>query len=246
MKASTPRSLMFSAALALAGISASHAQDVVMQKDGQRREGVVTAVRADAIRLKVGPVETAIPLANVQSVEMAAPADYQAAIASWLNGNAAVTLAKLEPLVQKFKGLPTGWAERACSLLPEVYLAEGRTADADAALADFQKLYPGSAASSDLLLARLAISKKDFETARQKLLPIVEAAKKTMLPSGSEAVSHSQALVLMGRVQEASGEKSEALENYLLVATIFKNDPSSATQAAERASALEEEKIIVP
>jgi hypothetical protein len=56
----------------------------------------------------------------------------------------------------------------------------------------------------------------------------------------------SQALCLMGEIQEGAGEKSEALGNYLLVTTIFKNDPSSSTRAAARAEALEKEKVIVP
>jgi predicted Zn-dependent protease len=246
MKASIPRLWFVAAALLVTPFSLIKAQDVVVQKDGQRREGEITGVKADAIRIKIGPVETAVQLANVQSVEKVAPADFDAANEFWRAGNAAGALAKLEPLTQKFSGLPTPWAERATSLLPELYISQGRAADAETAFKNFQKLYPGAGSSSELLLARLAIAKKDFVTARAKLAPIVEAAKQTKLPAGTDAVAMSQALCLLAEIQEADGEKSEALGNYLLVTTLFKNDPSSATRAATRAEALEKEKIIVP
>jgi predicted Zn-dependent protease len=246
MKASIPRSWFVAVALLLVPFNLLKAQDVIVQKDGQRREGEITGVKADAVRIKIGPVETAVPMANVQSVEKVAPADFDAANELWRAGNAAGALAKLEPLTQKFSGLPTPWAERATSLLPELYISHDRAADAETAFRNFQKLYPAAGSSSDLLLARLALAKKDSVTARAKLAPILEATKQTKLPAGSDAVAMSQALCLMGEIQEDAGEKSEALGNYLLVTTIFKNDPSSATRAATRAEALEKEKVIVP
>jgi hypothetical protein len=246
MKASIPRFWFVAVALLLVPFNLLKAQDVIVQKDGQRREGEITGVKADAVRIKIGPVETAVPMANVQSVEKVAPADFDAANELWRAGNAAGALAKLEPLTQKFSGLPTPWAERATSLLPELYISQSRAADAEAAFRNFQKLYPAAGSSSDLLLARLALAKKDSATARAKLTPLVEAAKQTKLPAGADAVAMSQALCLMGEIQEDAGEKSEALGNYLLVTTIFKNDPSSATRAATRAEALEKEKVIVP
>ena len=93
-------------------------------------------------------------------MEKAAPADFNAANELWRAGNAAGALAKLEPLTQKFSGLPTPWAERATSLLPELYISQGRAADAEIAFKNFQKLYPGAGSSSELLLARLAVAKK--------------------------------------------------------------------------------------
>jgi predicted Zn-dependent protease len=243
MKSSIPRILL---AASLLAAPCAMAQNVVTSKDGMKREGLVTGVRGGAVRIKVGPAETAIPLANIQSVDMPEPAEYTAAVEAWQKGDAAAALSKLEPVVSNFEGLPVGWAERAASLLPEIFLAEDRAADAEKALAKFQQLYPDSASSSDLLLARMAISKNDFSTARGKLEPIVSEARQTLLPAGPKAAAMSQALFLMGQVHESAGEKSEALENYLLVTTLFKNDPSSVSRAADRVRVLEEEKILVP
>ena len=246
MKASPPRILAFIVSMAACSFATSHAQDAVVQNDGKTSNGVITGVRADAVRIKIGPVETAVPLKNVKSVTMAAPADYAVIIAAWSKGDAAATITKLLPLVQTFKGLPTPWAERACSILPEVYLTINKLTEAEVALAEFQKLYPKSVSSSQLLLARLSLSKKDFIGAKARLEPLVKEAKATKLPKGSEAVTYSQALLLMGNVLEQSDQKPEALENYLLVTTIFNKDNASAAQAEVRAKALAEEKVIVP
>ena len=62
----------------------------------------------------------------------------------------------LAPLAQNFKGLPTIWAQRASALLGEVYLAASQTDKAEAAFADFQKLYPDAGSSVDVGLAELA------------------------------------------------------------------------------------------
>ncbi|MFM8364060.1 MAG: hypothetical protein ACKOAS_02805 [Verrucomicrobiota bacterium] len=245
MKASIPRVLL-AAAMGAAFLADLSAQDSITTKDGQIREGAITGVRAGAVRIKIGPAETSVPLANIRAISMAEPADYTAAIEAWQKGDAASALAKLEKLAATFEGLPVPWAERACSLLPEVYLSEGRTADAEKAFAKFQQLYPASGSSSDLLLARMAISKNDFDAARAKLEPLVASARQTLLPAGSEAASMSQALFLMGQVHENSGNKPEALESYLLVTTLFKNDPASVARAAERARVLSDEKILVP
>ncbi|MEI8293793.1 MAG: hypothetical protein WCG66_07350 [bacterium] len=246
MKASIPRFCFATATCLVLSTWTATAQDVIVQKDGQLREGEITGVKPDAIRIKIGPAETAVPLANVQTVRKAAPTDFDAANSLWQSGNAAEALAKLEPLAQKFSGLPTPWAERASSMLPELYIALGRTSDAETSFQNFQKFYPKAGSSSELLLARLAVAKKDLSTARARLEPLVQAAKQTKLPAGAEAVTMSQALCLMGEVQQQTGEKPEALENYLLVTTLFKNDPASLSRAAIRAEALQKEKVIVP
>jgi len=222
------------------------AQDVVVLQDGQRREGVITGVRAGQVRIKVGPAETGVPLDKVASVEKAAPEAFAKATSEWASGNAASAFAGLKPLADSFKGLPTPWAQRSLSMLAEVLLAQGKPTEADAVLNEFRTLYPDSSSSLDLLLAQLALSRKDAEGARQKIEPLAKAAREAKLPGGSESAVQSQALFLMGQVEEASGDKSRALENYLLVTTIFNDDPKSTASAAERASALEREKVLVP
>jgi len=217
-----------------------------VQKDGQRREGQILGLKSGAIRIKIGPAETGIPMANVASVTMAAPKAYTDALALWQKGDAAKTLPVLAPLVENFSGLPTPWAERACALLGEVYLAASQVDKAEAAFADFQKLYPDAGSSVDIGLAELAIAKKDYDGARAKLVPIVEKAKATKLPDSDTSAVYGQALYLLGQVQESSAENAEALENYLLAVTLFHEDQAVVAKAAERANALKEKNVIVP
>jgi len=246
MKASvSPAAVVFAFLLGFTAASAQ-AQDVVVQKDGQRREGQIQAVKSGALRIKIGPAETGIPMANVASVIMAPPKDFDEALALWNKGDAAKALAKVRPLVEKYPALPTKWAERAAALLGECLLGTGDVAGAEAAFANFQRDYPAAGSSADVGLARLAVEKKDYATARAKLAPIVEAARKTPLARPGDSAVFGQALYLIGRVQEAAGENSEALENYLLAANLFREDLFSAARAAERAAALKEKNVIVP
>lgn len=247
MKASvSPTAVLLALVFPLCGVASGLAQDAIVQKDGQRREGQIVAVKGDAIRIKIGPAETGIPLASVASVTMAAPKAFDDAIGAWQRGDAARTLATLGPLVETFNGLPTPWAERASALLGEVYLSANQVEKATAAFAAFQKLYPNAGSSADVGLARLALASKDYATARAKLVPIVDKAKSTKLPAPGESAVFGQALFLLAQVQESSAENPEALENYLLVGTIFSEDQSVVAKAEERAKALKEKGVIVP
>lgn len=247
MKASVSPAVAIFALLTLPCLGlATLAQDVVVQKDGQQRPGQITGVKDNILRLKVGPAETGIPMANVASVSMAAPKAFDETLTAWQDGDTKKTLSLLTPLVAGFNGLPTKWAERASALLGEAFLSAGQIDKAAAAFADFQKAYPNAASTADVGLARLAIEKKDFSTARGKLMPIVEKAKAMKLPESGECAVYGQALYLLGLVQEASAENSEAMENYILVTTLFHEDKAVTQKARERASALAEKKVIVP
>jgi len=245
MKASVSPAIAIFALMAVSCLGAA-AQDVVVQKDGQRLDRQIIGVKDNVLRVKVGQAETGIPMANVASVIMAPPKACEEALAAWQGGDAKKTLSLLAPLVTSFNGLPTTWAERSSALLGEVFLAAGQMDKAEAAFADFQKAYPNATSTADVGLARLAMEKKDFSTARAKLMPIVEQAKATKLAGAAEGAVFGQALLLLGMVQEASAENSEALENYLLVTSLFHEDKAVTQKAGERANALAEKNIIVP
>lgn len=246
MKASASRSFLLLAPFLCALAQSVLAQDAVVQKNGQTRDGQILGVRGDAIRIKIGPAETSIPMKDVASVSMAPPKGFHDAVAAWQKGNPTATLAILKPFVENFQGLPTQWAEQASALLGEVYLVAGQVAEAEKSFGAFQKNYPNAGSLADVGLARLALEKKDFSAAREKLAPITDAAKSVKLPGSGESAVFGQALYLMGLVQEASAENSEALENYLLVTTLFHEDKAVVAKAAERANFLKEKNVIAP
>jgi tetratricopeptide (TPR) repeat protein len=222
------------------------AQDTVVQKDNQRREGQILAVTDGTLKIKIGPAETGIPMANVASVMKAPPKGYEDALAAWQTADANRTLLLIKPVVDTFRGLPTPWAERASALLGEVYLALDQVPAAEAAFAAFQKAYPQAGAAADIGLARLAVTKKDYAAAKAKLVPIVaEAEKVTIAPAGKNA-AYGQAFYLMGVVRESEGQLPEALRDYLSAVALFHEDKAIVAKAQERANVLIEKKVIVP
>ncbi len=246
MKASVSPVAALAAFLLALAVQGGVAADTIVQKDGQRREGEILGVRADAVRFKVGPVETGIPLASVASVQMEPPKGFQDALSTWQKGDANAAIAQLKPLVDTFQGLPTKWAARASALLGEAYLAAGNVPAAETAFASFQKSYPSDAELATVGLAALDVAKKDFSAAREKLAPLVEQARGIQSPRPGQSATLGQALFLMGQVHESAGENPEALENYLLAVTVFREDEAVVAKAQQRATQLGQKNVAVP
>ena len=223
------------------------AQDFIVQKDGQRREVEILGVINGKLKIKVGPAETSIAMDQIASVTKDPPKAYEDAIKAWQEGNANQTLSFLKPVVEAFRGLPTEWAERAAALLGDVYLSLGQLPGAESAFAEFTKSYPNATSLSDIGLARLAVSKKDFATAKARLLPIVSEADKVMAAPAGKSAAYGQAFYLMGMVHESEGAYPEALRDYLSAVTLFHDDRAVVAKAQDRADVLVKEKqVIVP
>lgn len=246
MKASVSPVAALAGAVSALVLAASAQADVIVQKDGQRREGEITSVQGGNIRLKVGPAETAVPLTNVASVSKDAPKAFNDALKVWETGEPKAAVAALKPFVDRFIGLPTPWAARAAALLGDAYLAAGDIPSAEASFAAFQRNYPDDVQLATVGLAGLAVAKKDFSSARDKLAPIVDIAYKTTIAPSGDSATFGKALFLMAQVNEAAGENQEALRNYILASTVFREDEAIAAKSGERAKALEAEKVVVP
>jgi tetratricopeptide (TPR) repeat protein len=247
MNASASRRCWLALATLWGTLSMLIAQDFIVQKDGQRREGEILGVVDGKLKIKVGPAETGIAMEQVASVTKAAPKEYEEAIQAWQEGNANKTLSLLKPVVVAFRGLPTEWAERAAALLGDVYLSLDQLPAAEGAFADFATSYPNATSLSEIGLARLAVSKKDFAAAKAKLLPIVSEADKVVAAPAGKSAAYGQAFYLMGLVHESEGAYPEALRDYLSTVALFHDDRAVVAKAQERADVLVKEKqVIVP
>lgn len=240
----SPRASFFAALCCM--VVTAVAQDAVTLKTNVRTEGQILSVVNNGIKIKVGPVETSIPLAQVASVTMKAPKAYDDALASWKAGDAQKTLTQLKPVVDSFRGLPTLWAQGASALLGEVYLSLNQVPAAETAFADFQKAYPTATSMADIGLARLAVSKNEFPAAKAKLAPIIEESKKAILAESGKSATYGQAYYLMGLVLESENALPEALQSYLSTVTLFYEDQAVAAKAQERADNLVKKQVIVP
>jgi len=247
MKASvSPWAIFAAVGLAVISTIPASGQDVLVLTNGQRREAKITGIDGDKIKFKAGPVESSLPLAQIQSVTMEAPKEFQQALEKWQAGDAAGTLKILTPLVTTFRKVPAPWAELASALLGEVLIANGDVAGAEKAFADFQAAYPQATGLADLGLALLAIEKGDFTAADAKARPVAEQARKTLLADSAKGAEFGQALYIMGAVEENAGNLPEALDNYLLVTTVFYSDAATADKARQRAEALAKKNVNVP
>ena len=247
MNASVSRLSVATLAAILATAFALPAQDVVVQKDQQRREGEILGVADGKLRIKIGPAETSLSPDQVASVVKAPPKAYDDALKMWQDGNANKALGLLRPIVETFRGLPTDWAERASALLGDVYLSIGEVAEAETAFAEFTKAYPNAKSLSDIGLARLAVARKDFASAKSKLTPVVAEAESAIPTPAGKRATFGQAFYLMGIIHENEGAYPEALRDYLSAVTLFPDDKAVVAKAQERADFLIKEKqVIVP
>ena len=222
-------------------------QDVVVQRDKQSREGEILRLADGKLKIKIGPAETSLPVDQVLSVTKAPPKAYEDALKAWQEGNPNQTVVLLKPLVESFLGLPTDWAERASALLGEAYLSLDQLPAAEAAFAQFTKAYPNAKSLSEIGLARLAVSRKDFAEANRWLAPILAEADGVVIADKGKGGIYGQAFYLMGMVKENGGAYPEALRDYLTAVTLFRNDKAVVAKAQERADFLVKEKqVVVP
>ena len=226
MNASVSRLSVATLVAILATAVALLAQDVVVQRDKQRREGEILRVADGKLKIRIGPAETSLPMDQVASVVKAPPKAYDDALKMWQDGNANKALNLLRPIVETFRGLPTDWAERASALLGDVYLSIDEVAAAETAFAEFTKAYPN---------------------AKSKLTPIVAEAESAVAPAAGKRATFGQAFYLMGIIHENEGAYPEALRDYLSAVTLFPDDKAVVAKAQERADFLIKEKqVIVP
>lgn len=243
MKAS-PRTHVLVAAvtLILNGVaSTAPAQDAVVLKSGQTREGKIVGVSGGNVRLQVGASTAGIPLAEVTEIRMATPQEFDTAAAKLAAGDAKGALAGLQKLNETFAGLPTPWAERAAAMLGDAKLAAGDTAGAKQAYEQFSKTYPQATSLANLGMARLAVGAGQFDEAAKLLEPVLAKSPQTAFPSPADGPALAQGHYLMGHVREADGDKQGALEQYLKAYAIFPFDANAASSAQARADILRSE-----
>ena len=226
----------------------AHAQDQIVLKDGRTQQTKILGTNASGILIQVGSGQSAVPFASVALVSMTPPADFNAGMKAFAAKDYPGAVSALNTLAAKFRGLPVDWVQQAMTTVGDAYLAMGDFKNADSAYTALEKAYPGRAG---LLVgvgrARIDFAKKDYAAAKQKLEPIAENALKEKTVSKDYATAYSQTFCLLGQIEEAAGNDSAALEDYLRTVTLFYKDSVAVNTAQQRADVLQKERhVVVP
>lgn len=230
-------------------VSSLHAQDEIVLKDGRTQAAKIVGVSGASLQIQVPAGVVGIPLAAVAQVKMPVPPEFALALKAYEDKDYSKALVLAKSISDKFRGLPTSWAQQATGMVGDIYVAINDIAKAEIAYRDFQASYPGQGGiQAEVGMARLDVSKKDFASAKKRLEPVITEALKQKVAPKSHELAYSQAFYLMGQINESEQQYSQALENYLRTVTLYYHDRVAANNAQERADALRKQQtgIAVP
>ena len=215
----------------------------ITTKDGKTSQVKILSVLGSSVQVQVGAGSVGIPISSIAEVSMPAPPEFVNATTALAAKDYPKALAATKAVLEKYKGLPVDWAQQAASMLGDIYVAMNDFTRAESAYRDFQKIYPGSGSvQADVGLARIAVSRKDYATAKEKLEPVLAQALKLKDIPPALGPAYSQAFLISGQIKEAAGDAPGALEDYLRTVTIFYHDRLAVSAAQERADALRKER----
>lgn len=204
------------------------------------QQGTVLGASSAGVKIQIGAQTLTLPPAMFESFQMAPPPEYAAGYQAYTAGDLPKALSSIRSVTDRYKGLPTDWAQYATGMLGDILVATGDYTNAEAAYNDFKKLYAagGGSPTSEVGLARIAVAKKDTATAKAKLEPIIDEALKAKTIPQAKGLAYSQAFLVSGQLKEEEGNLPGALEDYLRTVTIFYHDRAAANTAQQKADAL--------
>lgn len=224
------------------------AQDKITNARGETIEGKIVKVTpsgAPVMRMANG-VETAVPKETIRTIQMQAPTGLAEARKALAESQYPQVLAAIEKDAQQFAGLQVDWVIEALGLVADAYLATGKKSEAGAIYRKMETDYANSpyAVKAKVGLAKISVSVNRLPEAEAALKPILESSQKMLAPPEAEQRVFADACFVMGQLEEARGQKQEALENYMRVTTLYPLNPSLVSQAEARIKALREDKSV--
>jgi hypothetical protein len=256
LRAMFPARQLLSAALGvllLAGaatVSAQALNDTVTLKTNppQRKAGVlVTGVIGGKVMIREGAGEIGYDIAQVESVVKAPPNEFTQGMRLVEAGDMEKALPLIKAVADRFKGLPTAWAQDATAALGNLYLSSGKIGEAEKAFADLKKAYGGSnSLAASVGEARLAAARKKYADARTIVEPIVRDALTKKNITRAESQLYGQAYFVLGQVAEGENKLPEAMENYSRTVAIFYQERSVVAEAEKRIDDLRQKGVTTP
>lgn len=230
--------------LIMSGLSASFsavssfAADIIVTRT-LIHTGEVVGVEADGVLLKLpGLGQIKVYKADIQQLQLDKPARYDAALADLQKGAYQSAAEGLKFVADKYGGLNVPWVKEAMLRLGDAYAGLGDFAKARAAFDDFAQRYPDAVqdAGLDVKFARVLVEQKDYAKAAPILTKFLEPLLKQEYLADEKQRAVAEALVLLGDCQRATNLSDKALDNYLLVVTLFDVDAARTAEARYKAA----------
>lgn len=220
--------------LAVAGFSPATAQDRIFRvSGGDPLTGKIERVDDTKVYLTLPAGSTTVERAQVARVEVPRPQGLDEALAALEKGRAAEATKALDPILQKYRGLPQDWIEETTARLAEAAVAAGDLARARATFADFQKFYPKSRFAEGIRAgeAEVLYADKKIDEALTRFEAIVAAREKELAPPEAEARMLGRACLRIGQIYAAMKQPEKALDSLLRTTTIYWQDPATTAEA---------------
>jgi tetratricopeptide (TPR) repeat protein len=208
---------------------------------------LITGMQGNRMMVRDASGEVGYDVRQVQSVTKAAPPEFTNAQRAVEAGNFEAALPLAKAVADRFKGLPTAWAQEATSMVGNLYVSLGKLQEAEVAFTDFERLYgAANSAGAKIGKARLAAAKGRIEDARTIASDIVTGAMAKKNVSRAESQLYGQAYFVLGQCAEKENKLPEAMEHYCRTVAIFYQDPTIVKEAQKRIDDLRTKKVTTP
>ncbi|NJK92580.1 MAG: hypothetical protein HC904_12580 [Blastochloris sp.] len=228
-----------------------HAQDKIILRQGPPVQGEIQGVDAAGnVTIKFDKGTVPYPKGNIESVEVGERPEYAQGVEAVLEQNYAKGIELLQPLTTKFLGLETPWVADAAGYLAEALAATGKVFESEQICDKIIQLYPGSVLRYKGMIgkATVLLSRGKNDEALALLSEVDKAVNTAPIPDRKSLRILNHLYFVKAQIFEKKGDKQQALEAYLKVATLYYEPKKRADAAQARADAMRKEdpKLSVP
>jgi predicted Zn-dependent protease len=208
---------------------------------------LITGIVGGKAMIKDAAGEIGYAVETLDEVRKAVPPEWAAGSRAIEAGELDKAIPLIRSVAEKFRGLPTTWAQDANASLGGLLITAGKLSDAETALSAFSQAYPNAGgAVANVGKARLAAAKKQFGEAKSLAGPIVEGALSKKVVSRGDSQVFGQAFFVLGQVAEGENKLPEAMEAYCRTVALFYQDRATVAAAQQRIDDLRKKGVAVP
>ena len=218
------------------------AQDKITMSNGTVQSGTVTKVDANSVTLKMAAGEIALPRKDIKEIEIAKPADVDAALKAAEAKKCAEAIPALKAITDKFGGLPIPWVQQSLAALGDCQAASSQW---PAALETYKRMlayYPQTpyALKARVGLGQALVNEKKYDEAIKLVEEAIAPLRKELKVSDTDNRFLGSAMVVLGDCYSAKEEWDKALESYLSTVVLYEKDKQAVDQAKQKAEAIKE------